>query len=333
MIVEHYPDFIWARDICAKQLTAGEEIELSGYEVFSSDEAKSAHDLVREYREARRVFGNQKRAGKNAPHIQFANAGTDEDLFKFAERFGPVICSTLRTEEVILKDEFDLELSKIRLIAQQNLAELRNERKLYRAALTLVSVLGRGNKPDLAIVQQCIEQIYSGVLDWPWQWEREHRLRKKIADYDKPAWTFTKQDVESVGVDKFYADNHGANEPLAAPDALSSAHSALCTLINAFEVRLYLWGDHAVEAPHWNLRGGIRPLLYYILRREYLKGSGIEICRNSDCRQVFEIERAGQEFCSDLCSRRQRQREYWVKSGKKKRARRLRSAKKAKRQI
>src|SRR5205814_3356516 len=84
-----------------------------------------------------------------------------------------------------------------------------------------------------------------------------------------------------------------------------------------------------VEAPDTDLTCGIRPVLYYILRREYLQAGGIAICRNTECRELFEIERFGQEFCGDLCSRLHRQREYWKKSGKQLRQRRIKNGKSA----
>jgi hypothetical protein len=85
-----------------------------------------------------------------------------------------------------------------------------------------------------------------------------------------------------------------------------------------------------VEAPGWDLTcSGIRPVLYYILRREYLHASGIGICRNIECRDLFDIQRSGQEFCGDACSRLQRQREYWQRAGKKLRKRRTRIRKSA----
>jgi hypothetical protein len=104
---------------------------------------------------------------------------------------------------------------------------------------------------------------------------------------------------------------------------IDAGHYSICELVNAFSSLVYPWGKTPIEAPHWDLTCGIRPVLYYILRREYLlKARSIGICRNTDCRQLFEIERFGQEFCSEECSRLLRQREYWKKRGKTLRKRR-----------
>jgi hypothetical protein len=58
-------------------------------------------------------------------------------------------------------------------------------------------------------------------------------------------------------------------------------------------------------------------LLYSILRQELLYPRDIAACANTQCREFFEIERAGQRFCCDACSLHQRQREYWQNRGRK----------------
>jgi len=98
--------------------------------------------------------------------------------------------------------------------------------------------------------------------------------------------------------------------------AVDAGHSVICELINAFKPWVYRWGSRAIEGPHWDRRYGIKPLLFHILRREYVERDGIAVCANVQCRQLFEIERAGQRFCGEQCSRRQRQRDYWKAHGK-----------------
>jgi hypothetical protein len=112
---------------------------------------------------------------------------------------------------------------------------------------------------------------------------------------------------------------------LRGADPVRAGHNVICELVNAFNPLVYPWGNAPVEAPGLDLTGGIRPVLYYMLRREYLHAGGIGICRNTECRDLFEIERSGSEFCGDVCSRLQRQREYWRNRGKKMRKRRLKT--------
>jgi hypothetical protein len=77
------------------------------------------------------------------------------------------------------------------------------------------------------------------------------------------------------------------------------------------------------EKKERKIRFGIRPLLYSLLRREFLYPRGLKVCANIMCRNLFEVERAGQQFCDELCSRRERQRQYWQNQGKAAREARL----------
>ena len=53
--------------------------------------------------------------------------------------------------------------------------------------------------------------------------------------------------------------------------------------------------------------------------REIIEGLAhivTKLCENSACKKEFVVRRRGQKFCSAECSRRQRQRNYWKKTGK-----------------
>src|SRR5580698_1451899 len=100
--VEHrlkreYPSFVWGKDICVKVGVDG--LEVSGVDPILQEDRDSAPDALREYRRAVRRFDGPKRQGKNSPHIEFANADSDQKLIKFVQRFGPVVVSSLHTEE------------------------------------------------------------------------------------------------------------------------------------------------------------------------------------------------------------------------------------------
>lgn len=42
---------------------------------------------------------------------------------------------------------------------------------------------------------------------------------------------------------------------------------------------------------HSDIRVGIGPLLYSILRREFLQPCDVGVCANTQCRKLFEVER------------------------------------------
>lgn len=143
----------------------------------------------------------------------------------------------------------------------------------------------------------------------------------------KPRWVFGNENLRCIEATKSFAMrepkiDHPLGVISTAPNPLRSGHSVVCALLNAFCPVLYLWGDKAIEGPNPDLAYGLRPVLYHLLRREYLLAGGIAVCGHRDCRKVFELERSGQHFCSAKCSQYQRQREYWAKRGKKLRGQR-----------
>lgn len=214
------------------------------------------------------------------------------------------------------------------MFARQGLAELRNEQQLYRAALVLVAELEKRTEVDNQRVQDCVCAIVEKASCWPGQWRREQQLRMNGLGWGtQPLWSFGQENLRHLETWRFKATRELSSDPLiaalgAGPDPIEAAQLVICDLINAFPSLVYPWGGTAVEAPHWDLTGGIRPLLYYVLKLEHLQASGIAVCDNKDCRELFEIERAGQRFCGAECSQRQRQREYWASRGKKLRNRR-----------
>ena len=133
----NYPRFGWGKDISVK--SCGEELEVSAIVPMLDEDLHRAADPLREYRQGVK-FGSQKRHGKNSPHIKFANANSDQKLTTFVHHFGPVVVRSSRTKEVTTFSG----PSQQWIVARQNLSELRNEQRAYRAALTLISGLQRG---------------------------------------------------------------------------------------------------------------------------------------------------------------------------------------------
>jgi hypothetical protein len=315
-IVEHtYPPFRWGDDL--QMMTDDDRLLVGGRSAWMRSHRPSS-DLLREYMKAPKNWSNRKHTGKDAPHVRFANADTDEKLIAFVKEFGPVVVSAL-----IEDNEHST------MVGTQDLRELREERVLYKSALVLISLLARDRKPENREPLSYISTIVERLREWPRQWERERKMRGK--EGTQTEWRFSQQDLEYV---ESCAENaswmpRGDKRDVAAIFKLSGlpgleSHNIMCTLISTFRIRVYRWGERTIEGPDTDLRFGIRPLLYYLLRRTYLGRDLLAICRNEQCRQMFEVERAGQRFCDSECSRRQRQREYWASTGKKQRRQRTR---------
>jgi hypothetical protein len=337
VFVEHkltpnFPSLVWGTDIHVEVGPTG--LEVSAMQAVGTEERKAAHDPLAAYRHANRS-GMQKRRGKNSSHIQFANANDDRKLIRFVKQFGPFVVSSSRTEERVLTGLFEIPIERTFVIARQDLAELRNERRIYRAALALVAEFKRGKDVDMVAAHDCVLQIVDNVSAWPKQWQREKQLRLSDQGFARrPAWSFGQDNLNELHNIKNWMTLEPPSDSFRSAispfsDPIRTGHRVICDLVNTFPPIVYPWGNTPVEAPGWDLMGGIRPIFYYILRREYLQAGGISICRNSECRELFEIERAGQEFCGDVCSRHQRQREYWKRRGTQLRKRRGKNRKRS----
>jgi hypothetical protein len=330
--VEHtspleYPPFVWAKEI--KVSVGDQEIEVSGVSLMIEEDYRAAPDSLRAYRQAISRYGGEKRQGKNSPHVQFANADDIAGQVAFLKQYGPVLSSSSETEEraVSSRGHYDFGFTETVITARQNIAELESEQSIYRSALVLIAELRRAKKIDIPRIRECLSPIVRNVSAWPRQWEREQRMRASGVGYaHEPRWKFTDENVRHLEYFLWRAMQERSDSPsrdaLLGLNPVRDGHLVISEIVNAFAPVVYPWGDSPVEAPHWDVATGIRPLLYYMLRREYLSTGGVGICRNSDCRAIFEIERSGQEFCGEECSRRQRQREYWRVRGKKLRQRR-----------
>jgi hypothetical protein len=254
----------------------------------------------------------QPRTGKESPDVLFANADSDEKLISFVRRFGPVVAKYVRVEHL----SSDSELSELRpragLIAGQDIQELRNEQVIYRAAMRL-AILARKRKEETE-ARTLIREIASRIGDWPRQWERERSQRHGGIE---PSWRMRAESLKRI-----------EHLSMAGPDPFGlSVHDGgivICELLNSFPGTVF---PNPLEM-HSSIKFGIRPLLYSILRRQFTAHRDIARCANTRCRDYFNVERAGQEFCSEQCSREHRQRKYWSEHGKKLRKRRRSKIKK-----
>jgi len=206
--------------------------------------------------------------------------------------------------------------------ALEDLPALRRERSIYAAALKLVIELRQGeDRASITTIRQHVSEIVEGVWYWPDQWEREKKwLTENFSG--APAWHFDASRRAGFLMWQGYTTRQGTS-PFGPPRPYKAAHSVLCGLINTFRTEVDHFADTPVEAlPFGSLRFGVRPVLYLILRHEYLWRGGAVVCGNDRCGRFFVRERAGARFCSEDCSRQYRQRKYWAKTGAKKRRRR-----------
>ena len=271
-------------------------------------------DLIRQYDIAAkyRAVGKQRATG-DSPEILFANADTDDKLVAFVRRFGPVVAKDAYTNfERPEKGRSEPRLPP-RLFAVQDMQELRNEHLIFRSALALMMQLTE-SPFDFLLAQRLIGEIASKIIDWPKQWEREG-----VQSGKEPFWNLRADSLKRI-----------KQLTVGGPDCLLpptlDGRIVLCELVNSFRSIVF---PNPPEM-HASIKYGIRPLLYAILRRQFIYPRAVYACANTQCRNFFNIERTGQQYCCPECSIHQRQRTYWSERGKKLRKKRLRDQEKAK---
>jgi hypothetical protein len=312
-----FPGFQWAEPLHAGEELqvepVGTELHITGMFPRYEGEHRPT-DLIRQYELAAkyRAVGKLRTTG-DSPETLFANAETDNKLVAYVRQFGPVVAKDAYTNfERPEKGQSEPRLP-IRLFAVQDMQELRNERLIFRSALDLTVRLTE-SPFDFVSAQHLIREIATRIVDWPKQWERERALSRK-----EPFWNLRSDSLERI-----------QQLTVQGPDCLLpptlDGRIVLCELVNSFRAIVF---PNPPEM-HASIKYGIRPLLYAILRRQFLSPRDIAACSNTQCRNFFNVERAGQQYCCTECSIHQRQRTYWSERGKKLRKKRLRDQRKAK---
>jgi len=304
-LVEHLcTGFQWAeprqqgQELEVKQV--GPDLHVSGLRPLYQVE-DSPSDLIRQFEKSpkSRPIG-QKKIGKESPDIRFANADSDDKRIAFVRRFGPVVAKWVNYVPPVPDEELGVSQFPGKLIAHQDLHELRNEHLIYRAALRLIILLGeRAFNYELA--RTLLREISTHIGDWPQQWERERSQR-----HSEPTWKLSTESLRRI---EQMASGGGGWPFLPAVDTCI----VICELLNSFRSMVF---PNRLEM-HGSIKYGIRPILYSVLRRQFLAPRDFAACANTQCRDIFNLERAGQRFCSPECSQQQRQRTYWKKRGKK----------------
>jgi hypothetical protein len=264
-------------------------------------------DLMREYEITAkyRAVGKPRKTG-NSPDVLFANADTDEKLVAFVRRYGPVVAKEAftnleRPEKGVPEPRLPLRLSAV-----QGMQELRNEQVIFRSALAVVIGLTEPNF-DFPLAQSRMGDIAAKIVEWPGQWEREKRLTQK-----EPFWNLRADAIERI-------KGLTTGVPFSLLPPFLDSRIVLCELVNAFRPIVF---PNPLEM-HASIKYGIRPLLYAILRLQFLHPRDVSICSNTQCRNFFQVERRGQQFCGAECSIHQRQRNYWATRGRRVRKKRL----------
>jgi hypothetical protein len=226
-----------------------------------------------------KAIGKETRS-QNAGVYRFAAANDDEKLVGFCEEFGPV-CGDV----VLMRCEDDLSFT---IKVSQSLDKLRESQRTFRAAVRLVREANQGGRANRTEIYDAATVIYrnlalttgtdaAGMLALI-------EMRRRFA---------RKQSIEK---------------------ALSFAHETICGMLNGFPPNLVPVDGEVIELPT-SSDTGIESVLYYQLRRDYLAGREIGICKECGCH--FPVFKHPANGCSDSCRRALRNRKYWKGNRKK----------------
>jgi hypothetical protein len=281
---------------------------------YASDPAMSKKGPIRNSAPLMAGTGGQSASG---PHIEFAHATLRSQQKEFVQKYGPVKGIVKR----ITRDKQNEALIS-RIVVEQDIHVLEHEQTIFRIALALVAEL-REQKPNLDRIASLFmdAEAESGfeigashgevaMLESTFPRSNIHKKLSAILDDDEEGYG---RDPDQPQIEKLFI--------------LHSAHLAVAKFLNECPPYVTFFDGQPAELPEHN-PDGILPVLYFMLRRDYLGGRRrISTCEFDDCGIVFRVARTGQRFCDERHSRLQRQRNYWNKKGKLRRSERRRKGK------
>lgn len=331
------PAVYWADEITVKR--KGTELMVRGIRhPLPLPETFARRDLVGNYAEALAKSAREKGGANDAPHLKFLRADTDEELQAFVNAYGPIYPIA---PSVVLRSIRVSRRSATQRDAIEDLPRLHRERNTFLAATGLLNEV-KSQRPDFNRMIECVDQLWMRTSSWLSEWEEEENCRRKFAVDGPRPWIWTPWLQREIELKRNYCRSlrpitlRYSNRPATnkkmlramrayenPPDGAARAivepsHEILCAVLNGFPVYATRWKGMSLEFPSEETLFGIRPALYHLLRCDYFSDVHIARCPCRDCpTKWFRQDRRGQIFCNEDCERRNRQREYYLRKGKK----------------
>jgi hypothetical protein len=334
---------VWANHI---EVTEREsELEFCGTGLYFGSASKwNAAGLFKDLLERFDAFRSATRAeSKRAPHLCFANATSFEEQLAFVREFGPILAH---------KAQGDAENDRI--VAYQNIAILQAEQSLFSLVYELVrtsTILHEwslkafpardkyvaayssgitledcdpssekysvGLKRGAKLLDSAVERECRPTID---QRAAFKHLRSLLAQFLEAVAAYPKMafDIKPAFAWQELCTFVPLGSKLDHGDMLtvvSEANDLLCRVFNRFPVGLCYGNGMAITVPEIGPTG-IRPILYYMLREDYLFSRPFRVCTLQGCSNYFVPVRRDTRYCSDECQNRAKQRRYYAKEVK-----------------
>jgi hypothetical protein len=322
---------VWARRIAVEPIVFRGRpfLKVTGtgvfHETIPKNENDSDVDLLGRFLDARR-----RRDVRSAPHIEFSNARTDDELVAFISRYGPIWSEhTIPTPS---KDASDDELSPYEeetVTRLQSLEQARRDQAVFSDLVRLVAALAPegSKKPRRAARNEKLEELLMGPEEGPLLKALRHCASSLVSSGKSIGlkhWSGSASSLVSAGT-------VALSRSEVTLRLAREAHETICDYLNRNIFHLVPFFDSTAKVWRTALlpnvsSHGIRPALYLMLREDYARGRQLGICGRQKCASAFLVKRLGQRYCCDDCSRKQRQKDYYQRKGKFTRRKRQRLA-------
>ena len=325
----------WARRI--EVIQGDTELKVYGWETWFQPLEREffaeSKDLLDGFDNGRKLRRDDSR---EAPHFLFAGAKTLAKSVEFVRAYGPVLASRVENpEQPDLSEcvESGEDSTVPDVVAYQKLSVLEIEQRLFSFVFDLVMAVNKLRDWGKLAVQA--EKKYTAPLPGgPQVWIPETRSflenRELASDEDrlkiKEIGTLL---VEIQGLIDSYPNDvlWESDDPFTWDNPISSfcsrdhidkdyslnnyrwANYLLCHIFNLFPPRLDQVNGIVHEMPKLK-PSGIRPILYYMLRLEYLSPRELRLCARPGCGGYFAPDRRDATYCSDSCQNIDKQRRF-----------------------
>ena len=309
--------------------------------------------------------------GKYGPVVasEASERHLDQDPDRFDKTMNSVLSSGVpwpsdRFAYVALLEEVDRRMAaspvpSTQRHAVQKLDELRREHDLFRTAVGLTEKLMSypvppdddasaqeqgeqvANEEEISAMEEIVaflEKLASITKAWEQQFAREQVALRSKYRILIPQWYWSQDEQKEMELRALQArdalkllNQPGSVSMLGVLPPKASGQAAMCTLLNAFPLKLTWYGQFLMEAPPFDLLRGIRPILFAMLRRDVQTKRGVKRCAREGCPNFFVVSRIDKKCCSIDCSKRDATKRHYL--GKRKVARQKVAAKLAKKKL
>lgn len=303
--------YVWANEIEVKLV--GDRLLIFGF----NPKKLVPQDLLELFHEY--AFAPTRGREPKGPHLEFANAESDEEMIGFIKKWGPVAAPWI-TEQSWSKENsrllWGVQVSPSKQGAYEatitgckkaveSLRRVRAAQAVVAAAVNLLKV-SREENPKRQAMMSTTNQLVEALMS-----QRDTLIDSELSS--------------NFLISKCKLIRDEAERTLGARELSGLCRELLCTVVNQFPENLISTKGGVLSVPFAG--HGVLPLLMFMLRQDLTGGRRILTCEK--CGDYFLRRRVGERACSS-CKGALRSQRYYMKNTQKvlrarKRKRRLKT--------